>query len=49
MKQRNYRETTEDTDYRGIAKYEKIAGYQTDPADAPATQNNLQVIMNTQV
>ena len=35
------RETTEDTDYRGIAKYEKGAGYQIDPADAPATQKQF--------
>ncbi len=46
---RTTRETTEHTDYRGAATYDKGSGYMVDPAEAPATKNNLQVIMNTLV
>ena len=38
---RTTRETTEHTDYRGVATYEKGAGYQVDPAEAPATQKQF--------
>ena len=35
------RETTEHTDYRGTATYNKGDGYQIDPAEAPATQKQF--------
>jgi hypothetical protein len=38
---RTTRETTEHTDYRGSANYNKGAGYQVDPAEAPATQKQF--------
>ena len=38
---RTTRETTEHTDYRGAATYDKGSGYMVDPAEAPATQKQF--------